>query len=209
VRDPGGARADLVDLSLAHGVLCRFTAFLAVDGEVVVNPGGRLDTVLQPVETPRGWAGAVTACAMPSRSRKTTRAVDEDDLAPMLSGFDGGAEGEGLPSSSPFAFRAMEDARMGGGSRFDDEGTARLAATELVAVLEGRQAGEPLVFPRALVDLLRLLRHRTFRLSKAAPGLRKLLAAASKAQAPVEGLLEALRAFLAELDPEPRAFWNP
>jgi len=206
VRGPEGARAELVELSLAHGVLCRFTAFLAVDGEGVVNPGGRLDTVLQPVETPRGWAGAVSACVRPSMSRNASRAIDDDDVAPSLVSFDADTEDEEPPS---FACRAMQGPRVPGDSQLDDVGEARVAAKELVAFLEGLEAGEPVVFPRALVDLLLLLRYRAFRLSKAAPGLRKLLAAADKAQAPVAGLLEALQAFLAELGPEPRAFWNP
>ena len=53
--------------SLKYGVLCRFTAFVAVDRAEVVNPGGEVHQVMQPVELPSQWAmpimvGAV-ACA--------------------------------------------------------------------------------------------------------------------------------------------------
>jgi len=47
---------EITELSLAFGVLCRFTAFLAVDESAVVNPDGRTETIIQPVELPRGWA---------------------------------------------------------------------------------------------------------------------------------------------------------
>ncbi|HXY92752.1 MAG TPA: VIT domain-containing protein [Acidimicrobiia bacterium] len=50
----------IVVLSLAEGVLCRYTAFVAVDehGDEVTGP---TSTVVQPVSSPRGWA-------MPMRS---------------------------------------------------------------------------------------------------------------------------------------------
>jgi Ca-activated chloride channel family protein len=44
----------IVDLSLRFGVLCRFTAFVAADVQVV-NEGGVVHRVLQPVEAPAGW----------------------------------------------------------------------------------------------------------------------------------------------------------
>ncbi|BCY07853.1 VIT domain-containing protein [Actinoplanes sp. L3-i22] len=44
----------IVDTSLRFGVLCRFTAYVAVD-ERVVNEGGKVRKVTQPVEMPSGW----------------------------------------------------------------------------------------------------------------------------------------------------------
>lgn len=70
----------MVAVSLKHGVLCRFTAFLAVDRGAIVNAGGKQRQILQPVDMPEGWemfkdaprekrclsAGITTACfAMP------------------------------------------------------------------------------------------------------------------------------------------------
>jgi len=56
-RDPGLADASTA-FSLNHGILSRFTAFLAVDHEVI-NPGGELRQVVQEVELPLPWwAGA-------------------------------------------------------------------------------------------------------------------------------------------------------
>jgi Ca-activated chloride channel family protein len=58
----------IVETSLRFGVLCRFTAFVAADVQVV-NEGGVVHRVLQPVEAPAGWAMfekvALAAAAMP------------------------------------------------------------------------------------------------------------------------------------------------
>jgi Ca-activated chloride channel family protein len=58
----------IVSLSLRFGVLCRFTAFMAVDRSETVNPGGQVQSVVQPVEMPREWAamrGVVPAACQP------------------------------------------------------------------------------------------------------------------------------------------------
>ena len=44
----------IVKTSLRFGVLCRFTAFVAVDSRVVAE-GGVPHRVMQPVEVPAGW----------------------------------------------------------------------------------------------------------------------------------------------------------
>ena len=51
---------EITDLSLRFGVLCRFTAFVAVDRSEVVNAGGQVHSVVQPVEQPAGWEGQRT-----------------------------------------------------------------------------------------------------------------------------------------------------
>ena len=50
----------ITDVSLRYGVLCRFTAFVAVDSRVVTD-GGTPHRVTQPVELPAGWDPAVLA----------------------------------------------------------------------------------------------------------------------------------------------------
>jgi Ca-activated chloride channel homolog len=58
----------IVETSLRFGVLCRFTAFVAADVQVV-NEGGTVHRVLQPVEAPAGWGmferAGLAAAAMP------------------------------------------------------------------------------------------------------------------------------------------------
>ncbi len=45
----------ILGVSLGFSVLSRFTAFVAVDHEEVVNPDGDGTSVMQPVESPEGW----------------------------------------------------------------------------------------------------------------------------------------------------------
>jgi Ca-activated chloride channel family protein len=58
----GGDEQRIVATSLRFGVLCRFTAWLAVDTRVVTE-GGQPHRVVQPVEVPRGWAPPPAASA--------------------------------------------------------------------------------------------------------------------------------------------------
>ncbi|MFI6477904.1 VIT domain-containing protein [Nonomuraea sp. NPDC050663] len=102
----------IVRLSLDHGVLCRFTAYIAVDNRVVAE-GGPQHQVIQPVELPSGWempvaaAAPMMAAAMPMpkpASRSFAPAVysaqeAELDLPDFLTG---GAPG-GAPARGPAA----------------------------------------------------------------------------------------------------------
>lgn len=54
----------IVATSLKFGVLCRFTAFVAVDRSAVVNKGGEGEKILQPVEMPAEWAAAATTMTL-------------------------------------------------------------------------------------------------------------------------------------------------
>ena len=67
--DRDGLEKQIVATSLRYGVLSRFTAFVAVD-QRVVNEGGEVHKVTQPVDLPSGWeppaaqpAGAIPAGA--------------------------------------------------------------------------------------------------------------------------------------------------
>lgn len=57
VESRGRARLEqaIVATSKRFGVLCRFTAYVAIDEAEVVNPGGAVHQVVQPVERPAGW----------------------------------------------------------------------------------------------------------------------------------------------------------
>ena len=66
----------IIDLSLRFGVLCRFTAYVAIDSRVIADRGVR-HRVMQPVEAPAGWdlrpkcdraAPLLMAAARPSHS---------------------------------------------------------------------------------------------------------------------------------------------
>jgi hypothetical protein len=58
----------IVATSLRFGVLCRFTAHVAIDRAQVVNEGGEVLRITQPVETPAGWAMEDAACGLIARA---------------------------------------------------------------------------------------------------------------------------------------------
>ena len=53
--DKATLERQMVETSLRFSVLCRFTAYVAVDHSEVVNRGGKQQRVIQPVESPDGW----------------------------------------------------------------------------------------------------------------------------------------------------------
>jgi Ca-activated chloride channel family protein len=101
----------IVATSLRYGVLCRFTAYVAVDRSEVVNEGGRVQAITQPVELPEGWElpGALVASS-PMAARHVPKmrgfrpppcaAPSEPCFAP-LPFMEGGDELMDWPSSPP------------------------------------------------------------------------------------------------------------
>jgi Ca-activated chloride channel homolog len=89
----------IVETSLRFGVLCRFTAFVAADVQVV-NEGGVVHRVLQPVEAPAGW----------DMLRRVAAAM------PMAAVHAGGLQAApfGGRVAAPRVQRAMLDRRLGG-----------------------------------------------------------------------------------------------
>ena len=65
--DPTPHQVDtMIAFSLRYGVLCRFTAFVAVDHSEAVNPGDERRQEIQMVEPPSGWAMPLGVRAAPS-----------------------------------------------------------------------------------------------------------------------------------------------
>jgi len=56
----------IIQTSLQFGVLCRFTAFVAVDRSEQVNAGGKVQRFVQPVDLPAGWQTAPVVYSPPS-----------------------------------------------------------------------------------------------------------------------------------------------
>lgn len=54
-------KQELISLSLQYGVLCRFTAWIAIDTAAVVNPDGNNQAVTQAVDLPDGWEDAMVS----------------------------------------------------------------------------------------------------------------------------------------------------
>ena len=103
-----GLEQRIVATSLRFGVLCRFTAFVAVDSRVV-NEGGETRRVTQPVELPSGWEPAVGGFA-PATIRLASAAPMAPPAAPGpgRAGFapmraDAGDAGRARRGPMPFA----------------------------------------------------------------------------------------------------------
>ncbi|WP_229073287.1 VIT domain-containing protein [Actinoplanes sp. DH11] len=167
---------EIVHTSLRFGVLCRFTAFVAVD-ERVVNEGGSTKRVTQPVEFPSGWempastpvphhftAGAAPALAsfdaMPPAS---PMAPSPPPPGPGRPGFSpvrakaGGVLGAAAAGgSAPRGFMApMGRARRGGPMAFQDTELAVSEIRDLIAVEADRlreSGGLPALDRRDLLD---------------------------------------------------------
>jgi Ca-activated chloride channel family protein len=82
-RQHDALRQEIVDTSIAYGVLCRFTAFVAVDkSDVIASPSERRK-VVQPVHEPAGWEmsaalGVVAPAMMSHRAVGLPYAADAD-----------------------------------------------------------------------------------------------------------------------------------
>lgn len=123
--DAGDLERRIVDTSLRFGVLSRFTAFVAVDHRVV-NEGGAVHRVTQPVDLPSGWElppttpsggyGMTTPASMPAFGASAARFSPTDlsrrpsagrprrsyDADAMLGGaVEGGAVAGGAVPSGP------------------------------------------------------------------------------------------------------------
>jgi hypothetical protein len=114
----------IVETSLRFGVLCRFTAFVAADVQVV-NQGGVVHRVLQPVEAPAGWdmlrraAAAMPMAAMHAGGLQAARSASRV-AAPRLQRAMPDRRPGGLPG------RAGRPGRRSGGFRTDPLGGADL-----------------------------------------------------------------------------------
>ncbi|MFI6786393.1 VIT domain-containing protein [Nonomuraea sp. NPDC050383] len=146
--------AQIVRVSLEHGVLCRFTAYVAVDSRTVAE-GGPEHRVIQPVEPPSGWEmpsappmpgfmaqAAVMSAPSPMRPSSPTFEAALDQGIPMSpgpapgapaggGGGAGGAGGYGASSGGSVGPRGPMFGRPGAAPR-----PARRAPRELGSVRE-------------------------------------------------------------------------
>jgi Ca-activated chloride channel family protein len=146
----------ITSVSLGHGVLCRFTAFVATDTRVVID-GGTPHRVTQPVEFPSGWDPAAFGFPPGPRHRGPMPPTREPArrLTPMLQAAAGGQDpvaptaAQWTRTARPGAWAAMAapSARPQGRTVFQADDAHRLAlarhqaADEAAALRTAR--GEP------------------------------------------------------------------
>jgi len=80
---------EIVATSLRFGVLCRFTAFVAVDSRVVTE-GGAVRKVTQPVDLPQGWEAVAAGFGPQSAAPSVPRPMQAMRMADAQGGRLGG-----------------------------------------------------------------------------------------------------------------------
>ena len=103
LEDTGGKRDEILATSLAHGVLSRYTAFLALDDRGTVNPGGSYTTLVQPVEDDDD---SLHSCGL-IRGSSRPNAYSGSNLSPSPSSSEFNDECEYLQSSMWDASQVM------------------------------------------------------------------------------------------------------
>jgi Ca-activated chloride channel homolog len=145
----GGAaqEKEIVAISIRFSVLCRFTAFVAIDKERV-NEGGNLHKVVQPVEAPDGWdmmkdmakGGGAIAAAAPMKMKKSAgSAGGMARNAPMAKAS--------MPMPPP---AAAPEASYGAASRAFDESYDMVDMDDAPAEIERLEA--PMQSAKSLAD---------------------------------------------------------
>jgi len=121
----------ITDVSLRYGVLCRFTAFVAVDSRVVTD-GGVPHRVTQPVELAAGWdlAGPGPEFPVPAPSMRDSR---RHRL--------GVPRGASIGAMRPRGVRNPRDASMSGGLPRGLSEPAELDLQQLARALAPRAGG--------------------------------------------------------------------
>ncbi|MGW4945976.1 VIT domain-containing protein [Actinoplanes sp. NPDC004185] len=141
----------IVATSLRYGVLCRFTAYVAVDSRVVTE-GGEVRRVTQPVESPSGWdmfdppaPGGIMLASM-------SAPVPPPAAAPRLSGFAPARASSMRSGPQPFAQMPSGLQTAGRSGKMAAPGSSPLTVADLTAIVaieatrlreaEGRSARE-------------------------------------------------------------------
>ncbi|GIH96502.1 VIT domain-containing protein [Planobispora siamensis] len=100
----------ILSTSLRYGVLCRFTAFVAIDSRVVAE-GGPAHRVVQPVELPSGWETGPAAPMAAAPMAWMSPPAGGPPAAPMAAPRPAAPGGAARASFQPAAFDWMEQER--------------------------------------------------------------------------------------------------
>ncbi len=118
--DRAALEREIVSTSLRFGVLCRFTAFVAVDRSEVVNPGGQVHGIVQPVERPSGWQNGERSClsAAPTMHSGRVLSMKKRKAPPPSSPVAGCTDYDAIEDAGPSETESVDSMLM----EFDDEG---------------------------------------------------------------------------------------
>jgi Ca-activated chloride channel homolog len=180
----GALERRIVAASLRFGVLCRFTAFVAVDSRVVAE-GAELHRVVQPVELPSGWqppamplmagvaqpgrpaavafgrpAMAADSMVSPAAAGMLAPNVDMQNVDMQTADAAGSAAPAAPGVRAPWGFGMTQRARpaggRGGGSSADVLAAARALAAAELRRLRAASSGPAAVESRRQAELVDL-----------------------------------------------------
>lgn len=143
----------IVATSLRFGVLCRFTAYVAVDSRVV-NEDGETRRVTQPVELPSGWEAPVFGSPVAAAGGVGTMAMMTADLAPPPPGAPAPAprfNPARVQAAGPQGFASVPESLRRGRSGVQRPGRAPAVAPgaeiRAIAALEAQRLREAAGWP--------------------------------------------------------------
>jgi len=157
---------EITAVSLRHGVLCRFTAFVAVDSRVVTD-GKAPHRVTQPVELPSGWVpqsaphapgGAFYAAAAPAPAQAAMRKLAEPLPPPSAPSAGGPVRGPRPQSGAPQSQPAADRPRRGRARQVSWKATAGRAPAVLAELTSTDGKARLAEVRRQLADEAALLR---------------------------------------------------
>jgi Ca-activated chloride channel family protein len=124
----------IVATSLRYGVLCRFTAYVAVDSRVVTE-GGEVRRVTQPVESPSGWDMFDAPAAPGIVLAGMTAAVPPPAAAPRAGGFAPARASSLRSGPRPFAQVPAGLQAAGRSGKMAAPGSSPLTLADLTAIV--------------------------------------------------------------------------
>ncbi|RPH37822.1 MAG: hypothetical protein EHM91_14575 [Planctomycetota bacterium] len=77
-----GLKQEIIDLAVRHTLLTRFTSFVVVDESEIVNKGGEVNKVVQPVHLPAKWEMEAEMCEDAGAPMERLRSVSSSMAPP-------------------------------------------------------------------------------------------------------------------------------
>lgn len=191
-------KAEIVALACAHTLLTRFTAFVAVDQEVV-NKGGQGRKVVQPVEMPAQWEREQSAMASAPVANMLFAPPPPGGPPPAFAAFDAKAmssTGAGAPLPPPSPVMPSPSRARGPMRKSEAGGMAARLKRAVGGMLGGgghatdKESREEEAAPKVSAAETKALREALAELTRALDALQAALAAG---QVPAAGPLEQAR----------------
>jgi Ca-activated chloride channel homolog len=194
----GALEKDIVATSIRFSVLCRFTAFVAVDSAERVNIGGNLREVMQPVQAPSGWALAAKPAPAPAMGAAYAMRTMAGSLERAEAAFD---DLEASSHASAYALMSEE---------LDDEMPEPMSLVDRLRAENDPRQGVELLLAELppMLDILRVSGRSPDHIRKLEALLIEVTAALTNSSSTDDNFRALIKKALRLLDPSRLAFWR-